>query len=83
MKTSTDQVRAFRVDVTNWPEGSSIVRTLKPSRAKFITWQSAKEAGFDLPFGRFRVRRAPEFDGTCSLHVGRCYGVDYAENLFS
>ena len=27
-------VRAFRVDVTDWPEASCIVRTVKASRAK-------------------------------------------------
>ncbi len=76
-------VRAFRVEVTDWPEATCIVRTVKASRAKFLSWAAAKEAGYNLPFGRFRVRRAPDHDGTVSLLTGRCYTLEHAETLFT
>lgn len=76
-------VRAFRVDVSDWPEASVIVRTVKSSRAKFLCWSSAKEAGYNVPFGRFRVRRAPCYDDTVSLLTGRCYTLEHAETLFT
>jgi hypothetical protein len=75
-------VRAFRVDVKDWTEATSIVRTISPSRAKFLAWNSAKEAGYNLPFGRFLVKRAPKHDHNTSLIAGRCYGIDHVEDKF-
>lgn len=93
MKTTTAQprgsdssalVRAFRVDVKDWPDATSIVRTTSPARAKFRAWSAAKEAGYNLPFGNFRVRRAPQFDDyVASLNTGRCYALDHAESMFT
>lgn len=71
-------VRAFRVDVADWPEAAGVVRTTSPSKAKFAMWRGAKDAGYDLPFSRFKARRVPEYDGKTSLIVGRNYGLEYA-----
>ncbi len=76
------KVVAFRVDVADMPEASCVVRTTKPSRAKFLAWNSAKDAGYNLPFSRFKVKRAKQFDGfVASLQTGRLYTMDYAENM--
>lgn len=76
------RVRAFRVDVTDWPEATSIVRTVTPARAKFLAWDSARDAGYKLPFGRFRVKRAPIFDEWhASLKAGRLYAIGYVESM--
>ncbi len=71
-------VRAFRVDVADWPEAAGIVRTTSPAKAKFAAWRGAQDAGYDLPFARFKARRAPEFDGKTSLVAGRNYDIEYA-----
>lgn len=75
-------VRAFRVEVKDWHEATSIVRTTSPARAKFLAWNSAKEAGYNLLFGRFRVKRAPKHDANTTLIAGRCYGIDHVEDKF-
>lgn len=80
----TRLVRAFRVDVSGWPDATSIVRTISPSRAKFLAWNSAKEAEYKIAFGRFRVKRAPQFDDyVSSLQTDRCYALDHAESIFT
>ena len=57
-------VRAYEVKVTDWPEATSIHAAASPSKAKYQSWRSAQEAGYEfVTFGRLRVRRAPEFDG--------------------
>lgn len=71
-------VRAFRVDVADWPEATGIVRTTSPAKAKFAAWRGAQDAGYDLPFARFNARRAPEYDGKTSLVAGRNYDLEYA-----
>ncbi len=75
---SSAGVRAFRVDVADWPEATSIVRTTSPAKAKFAAWRGAQETGYDLPFARFKARRAPEFDGKTLLIAGRNYDIEYA-----
>jgi hypothetical protein len=75
---SSALVRAFRVDVADWPEAAGIVRTTSPSKAKFAMWRGAQDAGYDLPFSRFKARRAPEYDGKTSLIAGRNYDLEYA-----
>lgn len=80
--TSHPKIVAFRVDVTDMPEASCVVRTTKPSRAKFLAWDSMREVGYNLPFSRFKVRRARQFDGyVASLQTGRLYSMDYANNM--
>jgi hypothetical protein len=77
-------VRAFRVEVKDWPEFTVIVRCSSPSRAKFLAWNSAKEADYSLSFGRFRVKRAPQFDDlVASLHTGRCYALEHAKGMLT
>lgn len=76
-------VRAFIVAVTDWPEATAIVRTVSPARAKFLSWNSANEVGYKLPFGRFKVKRAPIYDSVEALTPGKCYALDYAEGLFT
>jgi len=75
---SSALVRAFRVDVADWPEATGIVRTTSPAKAKFAAWRGAKDAGYDLPFARFKARRAPEYDGNTALIAGRNYDLEYA-----
>lgn len=76
------KTRAFKVEVRDWPEATSIVLTVSADRAKFLAWSAAKEAGYGLPFGRFRVRREPLYDNYKQLYAGRCYALDYVENLY-
>lgn len=73
--------KAFQVDVSDWPDASSIVRTVSRARAKYLAWKSAQDAGYDLPFGRFRVKRAPVYDTSSALVPGKCYALDFAQNL--
>jgi hypothetical protein len=70
------------VDVKDWPDATSIIRTISPAQAKFRSWSAAKEAGYNLPFGIFSVKRAPKHDHNTSLIAGRCYGIDHVEDKF-
>lgn len=69
--------RAFRVDITDWESASSIVMTTSPAKAKYTCWRGALDAGYRLSFGRFKVRRAPEFDNK-RLATRICYRIEDA-----
>ena len=70
---------AFKVEVSDFPAGTCVVRTTTAKRAKFLAWQSAQEAGYDFSFARFKVTRCPEGDRE-KLRPGRCYGPDYLDD---
>jgi hypothetical protein len=84
MKTNsvTSKLKAFRVEVKDWPEATSIVRTTKAARAKFLAWSGANDVGYKLPFGDFRVRRAQKYDDSVSLKPDKCYSLDFVEKKF-
>lgn len=75
-------VRAYRVEVKDWPDATSIVRTVSRARAKYLAWNSAKEAGYNLSFSKISAKRAPKHDLAASLITDRCYGIDHAEDRF-
>jgi hypothetical protein len=58
------KLRTFEVIVKNWyPPHSGIYAARSRAKAKYMAWQSARAAGFDLvKFGDLKVRRVPEFD---------------------
>ena len=60
------------------PVVKSVVRAETASKAKFKAWNSAREAGYEIGFVCFRVRRSPEYDSLEKLKRGQCYGEDYA-----
>jgi len=74
-------IRAFQVSVTNWPEAASVVLADAPAKAKNLCWAAANEAGYALPFSRFKVRRASEFDTLTQLKPRHCYALDFVKSL--
>jgi len=67
-------LRAFEVSVKSWtPNHAAIYPATSPSKAKYMSWRTANEVGYELKFGDLRVVRAPEFD----CIVGKLkHGVD-------
>lgn len=61
---------------------TTVVRTTSAAKAKFCAWDSARDVGYKVEFGDFKVKRAPQFDAA-KLIQGRCYGLDYAESFIS
>jgi hypothetical protein len=75
------RLRGFRVICDKWsPPLSTIVRARSASKARFKCWDSAKDVGYRLKIGDFKVRRAPEYDDA-KLIEGRCYGEDFARSI--
>ena len=72
-------VKAYRVDVSDWPEATAIVKTHSAKRAKYLCWKSAKEAGYKVPFGRFSVNRSPNHDSGKYMKQDHCYSLEYAD----
>jgi len=76
-------IRAFAVECRAWiPCVTSIIRAKSAARAKYKTWFSARDVGYKVQFGDFRVRRAPEYDNA-KLIPDRCYGEDFARAINS
>jgi hypothetical protein len=72
--------RAFIVRVKDWPAANCIVMAKSAAKAKYRTWASAKEAGYEITFGMLNVQRLPAWDNG-GLLAGRCYAEDYVNAL--
>ena len=75
------RLRGFRVICDKWsPPLATIVRARSASKARFKCWDGARDVGYRLKIGDFKVRRAPEYDDA-KLIEGRCYGEDFARSI--
>ena len=77
------RLRGFRVICDKWsPPLATIVRARSSSKARFKCWDGARDVGYRLKIGDFKVRRAPEYDDA-KLIEGRCYGEDFARSILA
>lgn len=65
------------------PEGTSFVRANSRVRAKFVTWRSANEVGFNVEFGDLVAHRRPMLDKESAILPDLPYSLDFVRSLFS
>jgi len=63
--------KAYLVTLKSWPDLYMVIPAETPGKAKAFSRDNAQEAGYNLPFVDFRVRRAPEFDSLAHKTEGR------------
>ncbi len=71
--------RAFRVTCPRWgSEVDAIAAADSAAAARVMSVRSSQDAGYDLSFADFRVRRAREFDAWAANAPPYPVGEDYA-----
>ena len=63
--------KAFEIRIVSWPGLVHIVPAETAAAAKGFSYCAANEAGYDVPFVDFRVRRAPRFDDLARATEGK------------
>lgn len=71
-------MKAWRCVVYGYED--SFVCAETRNAARFQCWRAAREAGFEIDFGRIRVIRAHRFDRVIT-QPGRCWSEEFAEHL--
>lgn len=81
-KANGVDVLAFRVRVKDWTESEGIYSATDRDKAKHYAHRQAREAGYDVSFCEFRVRRAPKYDALMQRHgSGVGWTIEHADRM--
>jgi len=52
--------REWVITITSWPKFTMIVKAQTSGKARYIAWFDGQQAGYDIPFIRYRAKLAPK-----------------------
>lgn len=77
----SEKLRAFKVECQDWECVTVIVAACTHSQARYTSYLSARDVGWDVSLTNFRAKRAPEFDEVMAKQRPRtCWSLDYAQS---
>jgi hypothetical protein len=63
--------KAYLVKVEGWDGSEGVAAAESHAQAKYIGFKSARDVDFNIPYLRFRARRAPDFDAWAEVDTAR------------